>query len=201
MLILIDESGDSGFKFRAGSSTHLVIAMVIFDCFREAERVSAAVAELRRTLRVGEFHFTKNANAVRDAFFETVVPFEFRVCALVVDKRLIVSRHLRQNPKRFYSFCIRQLITGNEATIHNARVKIDKNGNREFTRELRTYLSRQCRDQVQSVKLKDSKGDDLIQLADMVAGAIGRSCKPEATHRDRWRRMLRPRITNIWNFR
>ena len=50
MLVLIDESGDPGFKLVRGSSSHFVIAMVVFDDFAEAERTSAAIGTLRQQL-------------------------------------------------------------------------------------------------------------------------------------------------------
>lgn len=37
MLVLIDESGDPGFKLVRGSSSHFVVAMVVFDDFTDAE--------------------------------------------------------------------------------------------------------------------------------------------------------------------
>ena len=52
MLVLIDESGDAGFKLTRGSSSHFIVAMVIFDDFDEAERASAIIEAARTSLRI-----------------------------------------------------------------------------------------------------------------------------------------------------
>ena len=62
MLIFIDDSGDPGFKLDRGSTSHFVIAMVIFDDELEAEKTAVAIKELKRELGFGErveFRFFK----------------------------------------------------------------------------------------------------------------------------------------------
>jgi spore maturation protein SpmB len=62
LLVLIDESGDAGFKLARGSSPYFVVAMVIFDDFKEAEGASAIIETARATLRIKtEFKFNKCA--------------------------------------------------------------------------------------------------------------------------------------------
>ena len=51
MLILIDESGDAGFKVAKGSTSHFVVAMVIFRDLKQAELASAAIGAARERLR------------------------------------------------------------------------------------------------------------------------------------------------------
>jgi hypothetical protein len=46
----------------------------------------------------------------------------------------------------------------------------------------------------------DSAGNDLIQLADMVAGAIYRSYQIDKTDCATYRSVLRPRIDDVWDF-
>lgn len=70
MLVLVDESGCSGFKLGKGSSPFFVVGMVIFDDHGEAERTSTAIQEARARLRVKpEFKFSKSSDVVRDGFF------------------------------------------------------------------------------------------------------------------------------------
>jgi hypothetical protein len=49
-----------------------------------------------------EFKFSKCSDEVRDAFFGAVRPFEFCVRAIVVQKELIYSPHLRSEKEAFY---------------------------------------------------------------------------------------------------
>ena len=203
MLVLIDESGDAGFKIARGSTRFFVVGMVIFQDFEEAERTSKAIVEARERLRVKpEFKFNKCSKVVRDGFFDAVRPFAFRVRALVVDKAKIYSDNLRENKERFYNYFVQMLLRHDNEALQGARVKIDGSGDREFKRELERYL--RCRleaGKIHSIKFAESHRDNLVQLADMVAGAIARSYRDEdRKHANRWRGMLAEKIEDVWEF-
>jgi hypothetical protein len=52
------------------------------------------------------------------------------------------------------------------------------------------------------VKFADSARDDLIQLADMVVGAIARSYRQgDRNKSDRWRNMIAAKVKDCWEFR
>lgn len=204
MLILIDESGDAGFKVAKGSTSHFVVAMVIFRDLKQAELASAAIGAARERLRVKpEFKFNKSANLVRDGFFEAVRPFQFSVRALVVDKARIYSEGLREDKGRFYSYFVKMLLKHDGGALQGARVKIDGSGDREFKQELAGYLRRESEvGKLESVKFAESHRDNLIQLADMAAGAIFRSYRTDdRKDAGRWRAMLASKIENIWEFK
>ncbi len=75
MLVFIDESGDPGFKVTKGSTSHFVLAMVIFRDHQAAVQASAAIQEAKVALRVKtEFKFNKCCDNVRDGFFQAVLP-------------------------------------------------------------------------------------------------------------------------------
>jgi hypothetical protein len=204
LLILIDESGDAGFKIAKGSTTHFVVAMVIFQDFKEAEKASKAISEARENLRIKpEFKFNKSHPNVRDSFFEIVRPFQFRVRALVVDKCRVYSENLRSDKDRFYNYFVNLLLKHDNNALQGARVKIDGSGDRAFKQELERYLKKQCQEgKIHSVKFAESHRDNLIQLADMIAGAIARSYRQDdRKNADRWRLMLRDKIDDVWDFR
>lgn len=70
MLVLIDESGCSGFKLGKGSTPFFVIGMVTFFDFEEAEKASNKISELRTNLNIWpEFKFSKTHSDVKDIFF------------------------------------------------------------------------------------------------------------------------------------
>jgi hypothetical protein len=141
MLVLIDESGDAGFKIARGSSSHFVVAMVIFRDYTQAEETSTAIANAQVILRIPrEFKFNKCCDAVRDRFFESVAPFDFTIRALVVDKAKIYNDHLRENKERFYNYFVKLLLHRDHGVLCGARIKIDGSGDREFKRELERYL-------------------------------------------------------------
>lgn len=204
MLVLIDESGDPGFKLDKGSTRFFVAAMVIFKEFGHAEVCSKTIGDLRPALGIsGEFKFNKSSEAVKDAFFEAIHPHHFEVWALVVDKTKIRSENLRRNDDRFYNYFVRSLL-GCGAPLSGAKVKIDGSGDREFKNHLQRYLKRSLQGgAVASVKFADSGKDNLIQLADMVVGAIARSYRApdERNKADRWRKMLAAKLRDCWEFR
>lgn len=86
----------------------------------------------------------------------------------------------------------------------NASIKIDGSGDKEFKKSLSTYL-RQALGQhkIKKFKFIDSQSDNLIQLADMVVGAIARSYSENRKDGDRWLHFLRDagKIGNIWDFK
>lgn len=203
MLVLIDESGCTGFKLDRGSSPIFIVAMVIFDTFEEAERASAAIARARETLRVKpEFKFSKASDAVRDGFFGAITGFRFTVRALCVDKSKIYSRRLRTDDDYFYNYVVRMLLRHDGGALARATVKIDGSGDREFRNALAGYLRRQMADnKIAKVRFVDSRRDNLIQLADMCTGAIARSYRTDRADAQRWRKLLAPKIGDVWDFR
>lgn len=204
MLVFIDESGDAGFKLTRGSTAFFVVAMVIFDDFKEAERASAIIEEARTALRIKpEFKFNKCSVQVKDGFFAAVSPCKFAVRAIVIDKAKIYSDNLRENKELFYNFFVKSLLQHDGNSLAGARVKIDGSGDREFKRELAAYLKRESgAGKIVDVKFAESHRNNLIQLADMVAGAIARSYREDdRNEHDRWRKMLNSKVRNIWNFR
>lgn len=179
MLVFIDESGDSGFKVKSGSSPVFVVSLLIFDDNLEAEKASLAIKELRRKLKVSdsyEFKFNKCAKRFKSAFFESVLPFKYRVRAIVVKKEVIRSFYLRTNTENFYNYIMMQVLKHSTGSIKTAKLKFDKHGEKKIRDQLRVYLSLQLDNKHKNIfndlKLVDSRQNTLIQMADMFVGAI-----------------------------
>jgi hypothetical protein len=203
MLVLIDESGCPGFKLVKNSSPFFTIGMVIFSDFSEAEKVSHDIANLRNKLRIKEeFKFSKAHPNVKDEFFNAVCAYDFLIQALVVDKRNIYDSNFRKDNEAFYSYCLRKLVQNDDGLLRNARIKIDGVGRRAFRIALRKHLQNHLGTQkIASLKFVDSKGDSLIQLADMVVGAIARANDDTRKNHKKWLDVLmnRKKIANIWS--
>lgn len=139
---------------------------------------------------------------MRDGFFEAVQPFDFGVRALVVDKALIYSDELRRDANNFYSYFVRLLLKHDMDLLEGARLKIDGRASREFRSDLARYLREHLTEfKVENIKFAESHNDNLIQLADMVTGAIARSYRTdERKDADRWRRMLASKIEVVREF-
>ena len=87
--------------------------------------------------------------------------------------------------------------------LKKASIKIDGSGDKDFKRVLQAYLRKELPiNKIKKFRFVDSKADNLIQLADMVAGAIARSYKSERDESERWRSKLANtnKIDDIWDF-
>ncbi len=206
MLVIIDESGDTGFK--DGSSRYFVMAMIVFEDndgdghYPSAEHTSSIIRQIKEDAsHKTEFHFSQCSHKVRQAFFSGLNKnsCDFKVYALVIDKQKIYSPQLRSNTKSFYNFILKQLLAKNP--IVNAKIKIDGRKSKIFRNELKTYLRRGQDGMVNKLKFANSKTDYLVQLADMCCGAIAYSYnRGDKLNADTYIKLLGKRIKNIWEF-
>lgn len=202
MLVFIDESGDPGFKISKGSSANFVVGLVAFAEVAIAQQTQDAIKAIAQSCGVKpEFKFSKCKASIRDIFFETVLPFDFKVRAIVVEKEKIYSGHLRRNKEAFYSFFVKSMLKFDNGLLKNAKVVIDGSGDRTFRKEFSSYLRRHTgKGAISSVRFSDSRNDQLVQLADMCTGAIARSYRNDRTDCDRWSRMIASKIEDVWDF-
>ncbi len=205
MLVLIDESGCPGFKLTKGSTPFFVVGMVIFKDFSQAEAASKAITDLRQTLSVNpEFKFSKTHPTVKDKFFDELCQYDFEVRALVVDKSNIYSQKLRNDTDSFYNYFVKMLMQYDDDALQNASIKIDGSGDKEFKKALTAYLRQRIGEyKIKKFKFTDSRKDNLIQLADMVVGAVARSYSDTRKDANRWLDVLkrRDKIKSIWDFK
>lgn len=207
MLAFIDDSGDPGFKLDRGSTKVFVIAIVIFDDELEAENTSVAIKNLKRKLHLPdemEFKFCQTSSDYKEQFFREINRFKFRIRGLVVYKEKIYSPKLKNNKESFYNYCIKEVLKYNNNTINGADIKIDGSGSKEFRKGIKSYLRKQLNNEekhiLKSCKLVDSKENSLIQLADMVAGAINRSCDSSKADSQKYIGIIKRHIQDIWSF-
>ncbi len=208
MLVFIDDSGDPGFKLKRGSSKFFVISLVIFDDELEAEKTALAIKALRCSLGFHdnmEFKFSRSSKITRIKFLETVKDFDFRIRSLMIDKSVIKSEELKRNKNSFYSYTIKMVLKYANDSIRSANVKIDGSGNRIFRKSflayLRTQLNSKQKQIMKNCKLVDSKGNVLVQMADMIAGSIRRSYDISKTDHNIYKALIKKHIEDEWKFK
>lgn len=212
VLVFIDDSGDAGFKLTQGSTRSLVIACCVFTSNDAAERASEEFRVLKKSLGMSEkqeFKFAKTARERRLQFIRLAAKQDFFVRAIRIDKERIRSDHLRSQPDQLYNYAIRQVLSKSGEHVRGARVKLDGSGGREYKKTLYAYLRKQCNQEmpgtIEQVKLVDSHRDLLIQLADMVAGAVRhRFDKPGDLGSEAFallKPIFRDRRSSMWDFR
>ena len=202
MWVYVDESGDPGFRFGRGSTSHFVVALVVFDSPGHIERTDRVIARLRTRLGLRkdfEFKFNRLKHEWRMEFLTAVRYSPFRIRAMVVDKRILRSPNWRKKDI-FYNYFVGQVFNHHFGSLKGAKVRVDGRSGREFRQEFQTYVRKQAGSAVVNIRFLDSKSNSLIQLADMVAGAIHRAYRDDDKNDPRYLELLRPRIEDLWEF-
>jgi len=199
--VFIDESGDAGFQLGRGSTPLFCLSAVIFHRPEDIEVTEQIISEVRRAIfldEAHEFHFNHEPNQIRTSFCRAIASAPFRIRAIVVDKQRVSSPRLRGSSRQFYQFITEQLILHSLGSVREARIYLDGRLDREFRTLLRQRLNHEER-LVKKIGFYDSRNNNIIQLADMVAGSIARSYKQEAGCRQ-WRELISSRIDEVWEF-
>lgn len=190
MLVFVDEAGDVGFKFSKGSSRLFIVTMTLFDDHQEAELCDLRIELLRKELRLPmqfEFHFNQNSPEIRQAFLHAVAPYKFSYFAIVVDKEEFI-RNNKTSAEAFYQQACGLVFENAKPHLTEAAVVIDGSRSIYFKQNLQRYLKAKINSpsaairHIEQVKVQDSEKNNLLQLADMVCGAVNRSFsqKPDA---------------------
>lgn len=191
MPTFIDESGDSGVGEKC--SPHFRLAAVWFESIEQVVACTKEIARIRsEVLRVSpsfEFKFSSLKPEHRVAFFETVSRHPFYFALSSIKKSLLPKEVL--TPATIYTRAIggltRQLqdyyliAEACKETALNERVVFDETTDLLFVTQLRTgfYSLKSARKPgatlIKSVKSGKSHAESMIQLVDMVCGAVSRS--------------------------
>jgi hypothetical protein len=183
MLAFIDESGDTGLMGRKGTSEYFTLVIVYFPDMDDADTADRAINQIKLDLVLNpkfEFHFSRICNRFREAFFSAASSMSFFYVGFVVSKAMVHESGFRDKSS-FYKWVCGTVVEHAKPYLHEAIVKIDRSGNRDFQREFCAYLKRRISDHaadfryVKKVSMESSATNNLLQLADMVCGAVARS--------------------------
>ena len=200
MLIFIDESGDPGLKIEAGSSKYFIVALVAFEDYEEALTVDDRISLMRRAQKFPpkfEFHFNKMKPAYRRMFLEAVAHYNFFYFGVVIDKAKLTESF----KESIYKYACGLLLENAKPRLNNAIVVIDGSESRRFRHELKSYLIRKLKDDsgkcfIKKVRVLDSTTTNLLQLADMVVGAVARFYSDKKDSRE-YRRLIAHRELHV----
>ena len=209
MLAFVDESGDTGRRITNNSSSFLAVAVVIFQSNADAQQCDDAIAQLRANLRLRsnyEFHYAHNSPRVKEAFLRRVSPYRFSYHAFAIDKapqRMLDSG--LQYGNALHRFAILKALEISMSDLDNAIVTLDNGGERKPKDRLTGYLRQNLRSQsaslaIRRIKLQDSAGNNLLQLADYVAGIINRSLQGKRRETNFLQQYLMPHVISrvLW---
>lgn len=178
-VIYIDESGTADIEDR-NTPVFIVAAVVIGsrqDVSGLEQRFRNTSATIRRPpeheLRTAGLSVNKHARALKELSL-----LDYQWAAACFDKSELTSAGFT-DPKTFYRYAF-QFLIGDLLTIAwQADLIIDEHSTPDFQRELAAYLRRQNSGlpltRLRNVKFAVSNRERLVQLADLVAGAVRRS--------------------------
>jgi len=203
MLVFIDESGDPGLNIEAGSSKYFIVALAAFEDRDEALAVDDRISLLRKEQRFPvrfEFHFNKMNPAYRRMFLEAIASYNFFYCAVVIDKSKLTEREF-QFKESIHKYACGLLLEHIKPRLNNAIVVVDGSESKRFRHELKSYLIRRLKDDsgktfIKKVRVLDSTTTNLLQLADMVVGAVARSFSGKKDSRE-YRSLIIHREMNV----
>ena len=211
MLAFIDESGDTGRKRIHGTGRFFVIAAVIFQDDDTAQKCDDAISRLRRELALPEmyeFHYKDNPVKVKTAFLRCVSSYAFNYYVFAVDKaHREASTAQFPNPEDIYRFATCSVLENAKPILDNARIVLDRRGDKRSGNALATHIRQRIRRSggnspipIKSIKTQRSNGNNLLQLADYVAGIASRTLRGYAQETAFRRQYLIRREANreIW---
>ena len=201
MLVFVDESGDPGLQLDRGSSKYFIVTLVLFEEDDEAEAADQRIALLRRELRIAsnfEFHFSENKAAIRLAFLTAIEPYDFFYFGIVINKEKLFGEGFKFK-ESFYKYTCGLVFENAKQYLNQATIIFDGSGSKDFRRQLHRYLKRKINDKdksysyIKKVKIQDSSNNNLIQMVDMLCGAVRRSFRSDTKQDQQYRDIIRHR--------
>ena len=202
MLVFVDESGDSGMKGKVGTSALFVMTAVFFeenDDAEECDRLIEGAKKLAFRHPNAGFHFSKCSDDLRRTFFGTIAGSPFFYLSVVLHKAKLWVPSFQEKDS-FYKYTASLLFENAKPYLTNATIVVDRCGNREFRQQLEKYLKRKINtrtETIRKVKTEASDSNNLLQLADMICGAVARSYRGDQNGANEFRHMVSHREISV----
>ena len=171
-----DEAGDVSFSFDKGASRLFVVAVV---ATQTPDDLRSRLADVRRAAYLSptfDFHFNSLASArLRQQVFSALRDAEFEAWAIVVDKTTLPDAFRLMAGIDLYLYFVSELLLQIPAEqCQNATLILDEYGSPKQVRtELRRVMRvRHINPGFRHIFVRRSHSESLIQVADLVAGAI-----------------------------
>lgn len=193
-----DESGDASFAFKKGASRYFVIAMIATEY---PDKLRSRIQEIKKELSFPEtyefkFHKLTGKKKSNDIFY-LISREEFFAWALIVDKSSLNDSFMLIPAREFYIYFITELIRQIPPEFqHNATLILDEFGGKAnvATEARRLLRARNIDRHFKKIVSKDSVKEPLIQLADLVAGAISHR---DSIHGTLLAEMIEPKMRDV----
>ena len=200
-LVFIDDSGDPGFKAGASSST-FVLAAALFINPEIATILNKTISDYRKSLGwkdEHEFKFRKAPKRVKLRFLEIANHYPFDIYAVYINKSDYPNVFKFSDDEKLYNWTTKELLA--IMPLKEARIKADGKYGKKYKRHVQTYIRQELNTKnekkVEDFDVKDSSRDNLIQLADIIVGAINRSFQTDKTDSEEYISIIRKKIVKL----
>jgi hypothetical protein len=170
-----DEAGHTSFNFEKGATRYFVVAFISTGQPDELRQAVVRFREGHGLSQRHEFSFHEaTGRGIREQFFSMLAEQPIGVWILVVDKQTLSSLSRGMSSTEFYSFFVSELIRAiPEDSKRNATLLLDEFGSAGKTLAGlgRMMKARGVSKGFKKIVVRRSQTEDLIQVADMVAGA------------------------------
>lgn len=172
----VDESGDTGLKIGQGSSPYFILGIVSFEDKEQLKVADKAISNLKKEMGLPisfEFKFSHSSDKIKIAFLTLLKKLDFQFCGIVINKRV----HRISSRTKMYALALHLGLKQTEITNDLTRIHIDNFFRKgEIHKVEKAILPIARMKGMRRIKIyqKDSAKDNLIQLADFVAGVINR---------------------------
>ena len=198
-LVFIDDSGDPG--FRGATSANFVMAAALFIDSEVATMVNKTISDFRISLgwqEETEFKFRKTNKRIIKQLLSMVTRYDFGVYSVYMDKSSFGHLLPILNKEKLYVWAIKELLK--IIPLENAYIKIDGRSSKNYRKRVSSYLRHEINTEnykIGRIKQEDSVKDNLIQLADLIAGSINRSLQTEKSDAGDYLALLKKNIARI----
>lgn len=173
-----DESGDGSFNFAKGASRYFVVSVIATKSPDDLRRL---LEKLRRDSGLSEryeFGYHKLSSVhLRKRVFSSLSYADFEIWAILVDKASLTEAFKAMSGLDFYLFFVSELIRQiPDQKREGGTLILDEFGYPDQTKdELRRIMkARNISHGFRRISIRRSQSEPLIQIADLIAGAIWR---------------------------
>ena len=171
-----DEAGDVSFKFEKGASQYFVVTVIATKSPDDLRDLLADIRQKAHLPQGFDFHFNSLASAkLRNLLFSSLANANFEAWAIVVDKSNLPDTFKLMSGLDVYLYFVSELIRQIPTEKRSGGILIlDEFGYPQQTKDelKRIMKAREISHNFRRISIRRSQSESLIQVADLVAGAI-----------------------------
>lgn len=205
ILAFADEYGNNSFDFTS-QGTHFIVASIIINDTQKSSLESGLEIIRKKHFQTGEIKSKKVADnhKRRLTILNELCSLDFNIYALVVDKQRLFGEGFKFK-EPFYKYLNSLLYKELFKAYPNLTLFVDEHGGNDFLLSFKKYVRKNhIRDLFSSSDFEtgNSKDSIIIQLADFIAGSLGRcyDLNKNQSYRQNFLEVLKPRLSSINHF-